>query len=561
MALRTEHVQAAQLAHLLALGLDGLFRGRESLGPRLAVLLRVFLRVEALGSQVRLGEELRVTTQHDVSTTAGHVRGHRDRALAAGHRDDGGFAGVLLGVEHLVRNVLLLEHLGKQLGLFHRSGTDEDRLAGLVTRHDVLDDRVQFALLRRIDEVGLILADHRLVRGDRDDVDLVGRVELRGLGLSRTGHAGTRALGVQTEVVLQRDRSERLVLGLDLHAFLGLDRLVHAVVVAAARQDTARVLVNDENLAAVHDVVAVLKEQLLGADRVVEEADQRGVRRLVEVLNAQLVLDLVDARLQDADGLLLFVDLVVLVALQQARDAGELHVPAVQVTVSGTRNDEGGTGLIDEDRVNLVDDDEGMATLDQILRHLRHVVAQVVEAKLVVRTVGDVAGVHLAALSRRLPHEDTTAGQAQEVVDAAHDVRLVLRQVVVDRHNVHTLAGQRAQVRGHRGDQGLAFTGLHFGDLALVQGNATHDLHVEGTHAQDSPRGLTDRRKRLDQDVVQGLAILEAILELLSLSLQLLVRQSLKILLQGINLRRKPIQLAQHTPFASAKDLVNNRHE
>jgi len=56
-------------------------------------------------------------------------------------------------------------------------------------------------------------------------------------------------------------------------------------------------------------------------------------------------------------------------------------------------------------------------------------------------------------------------------------------------------------------------------------------------------------------------AILEAILELLSLSLQLLVRQSLKILLQGINLRRKPIQLAQHTPFASAKDLVNNRHE
>ena len=174
VALRTEHVQAAQLAYLLTLGFDGLFRGLESLGPRLAVLLRVLLRVEALGSQVRLGEELRVTTQHDVSTTAGHVRGHRDRALAAGHRDDGGFAGVLLGVENLVRNVLLLEHLREQLRLFDRGGTDEDRLAGLVALHDVLNDRVQLALLRRIDEVGLILADHRLVRGDRDDVDLVG---------------------------------------------------------------------------------------------------------------------------------------------------------------------------------------------------------------------------------------------------------------------------------------------------------------------------------------------------------------------------------------------------
>ena len=185
---------------------------------------------------------------------------------------------------------------------------------------------------------------------------------------------------------------------------------MHAVVVAAARQDTARVLVDDKDLAAVHDVIAVLEEQLLGADRVVEEADQRGVRGLVEVLDAQLVLDLVDARLQDADGLLLLVDLVVLVALQQARDAGELHVPAVQVTVSRARNNEGGTGLIDEDRVNLVDDDEGVAALDHILGHLGHVVAQVVEAELVVRAVGDVAGVHLAALGRRLTHEDTTAG-------------------------------------------------------------------------------------------------------------------------------------------------------
>ena len=126
---------------------------------------------------------------------------------------------------------------------------------------------------------------------------------------------------------------------------------------------------------------------------------------------------------------------------------------------------------------------------------------------------------------------------------------------------MHALAGQRAQVGGHRGDQGLTFTGLHFRDLALVQGDTAHDLHVEGTHAQDSPRGLTHRRERLDQDVVQGLALFEAILELLGLGLQLLVGQSLKILLQGINLRRKPIQLAQHTPFASAKDLVNNRHE
>ncbi len=122
------------------------------------------------------------------------------------------------------------------------------------------------------------------------------------------------ALGVETEVVLQRNRGQRLVLSLDFHAFLGLNRLVHAVVVAAPGQHAARVLVDDQDLTGVHDVVAVPEEQLLGADRIVQETDERSVGGLVEVFHAQLVLDLVDARLQDADRLLLLVDLVVLVA-------------------------------------------------------------------------------------------------------------------------------------------------------------------------------------------------------------------------------------------------------
>ena len=87
-----------------------------------------------------------------------------------------------------------------------------------------------------------------------------------------------------------------------------------------------------------------------------------------------------------------------------------------------------------------------MAALNHILGNLRHVVAQVVEAELVVRAIRDVAGVHLTTLGRGLAHEDTAARQSQEVVDAAHDVRLVLRQVVVNRHDVHALAGQRAQI-------------------------------------------------------------------------------------------------------------------
>src|SRR3712207_8487556 len=51
----------------------------------------------------------------------------------------------------------------------------------------------------------------------------------------------------RSEVVLQGDRGERLVLVLDLHPFLGLDGLVHALVVAPARQHAAGELVDDED--------------------------------------------------------------------------------------------------------------------------------------------------------------------------------------------------------------------------------------------------------------------------------------------------------------------------
>ena len=178
---------------------------------------------------------------------------------------------------------------------------------------DVLDARLELGGLRLVDDVGLVGPDHRLVRRDRHDAELVDLVELVGLGDGRTGHAAE--LVVQPEVVLQRDRGERLVLVLDLHAFLGLDGLVHALVVAPAVQDAAGELVDDEDLAVHHDVVLVPLVELLGLDRVVEEADQRGVHRVVEVVDAERVLDLLDPGLQDADGRLLLVDLVVAVTV------------------------------------------------------------------------------------------------------------------------------------------------------------------------------------------------------------------------------------------------------
>ncbi len=170
---------------------------------------------------------------------------------------------------------------------------DQDRLARGVPLGDVIDAGLELGLHRLVHDVGLVVPDHWLVGGDRHHAELVGLVELVGLGLGGTGHPGQ--LFVEPEVVLQRDRGQRLVLVLDLHAFLGLDGLVHALAVAAPVQHAPGELIDDQDLAADNDVVLVLLVQFLGLERVVQEADQRRVDRLVEVVDAEPVLDLLHA--------------------------------------------------------------------------------------------------------------------------------------------------------------------------------------------------------------------------------------------------------------------------
>ena len=100
--------------------------------------------------------------------------------------------------------------------------------------------------------------------------------------------------------------------------------------------------------------------------------------------------------------------------------------------------------------------------------------------------------------------------QAEELVDAAHPLRVALGQVVVDGDHVNALAFERVQVAGQGGDQRLAFAGLHFGDLALVQHHAADQLHVEMAHVEHAAAGFADHGEGFDQEVVEGGALRES---------------------------------------------------
>ena len=178
---------------------------------------------------------------------------------------------------------------------------------------DLGDDRVPLLLLGAVDEIGILDAPQRPVRRDDDDVEVVDLGELLGLGVGRAGHAGQ--LLVLAEVVLEGDGRERLVLALDLHLLLGLDRLVQAVAPAPARHQPAGELVDDDDLAVLHHVVHVALEQRVRAQRLVDVVEQRHVRRVVEAARLQPVreqlLGLRHAALGQRHRLVLLVDDVV----------------------------------------------------------------------------------------------------------------------------------------------------------------------------------------------------------------------------------------------------------
>ena len=113
---------------------------------------------------------------------------------------------------------------------------------------------------------------------------------------------------------------------------------------------------------------------------------------------------------------------------------------------------------------------------------------------------------------------------AQEAVDLPHPFAVAAGQVVVDRDDVHVLAGKRVQVAGKRGHERLAFAGLHFRDLPVVQGHAADELHVEVPQPRRAHAGLAHGREGFGQDGVQILAAGDPFLESRRQRAQLVVR-------------------------------------
>ena len=343
--------------------------------------------------------------------------------------------------------------------------------------------------------------------------------------------------------------------------------LVQALRVAASLHHAAGELVDDDHLVVAHDVVDVAGEQGVGADGLLDVVDDRDVEDVVQVALGedagfpQHVLDVFAAGFGQRNRLEFFILVVGGGVLHQLLH--HLVDPAIQVgtVFGGTGDDQRGAGLIDQDGVHLVDDGIEEVALDHLLQAVLHVVAQVVEAELVVGAVGDVGGVLHALGVLVLAVDNHAVGQAEEVVDLAHPLGVAPREVVVDRDDMDALAGERVQIDGQGGDQGLALAGLHFGDLAVVQHHAADELHVEMALPEGAAAGFSDDGECFGEQFVERRAICQAGSEFRGLGGQSLVRQRFHAIFQSVDRRNSPLIPFEGAVVGRAENGAGDRGE
>ena len=385
--------------------------------------------------------------------------------------------------------------------------------------HD--DDRAVLA-----HDVPLVLAKERVrLQQLVDDVDLLRLVGVLGLQLRDLLPLGFE---MQILVVLNLPHLFGKIRHHERFRFAGRKFVEPRV----GEVNVAALLVHREQQQLV-DFVQALVAHVVGFDLFDQLHDRRLIR---EQLHEPLVLGAAALRRQQqfARFVFLFAALVEkplglgnhlahqarLLAVERAHHRGHLLEGGGGVAADRAGNDQRRPRFVDQDGIDFVDDGVRMAPLDPLLQRVDHVVAQIVEAELVVGAIGDVRMVRGPSFRRaRIVEIDAVHGQAQHPVDRPHPFRIALGQVRIHRDQVRAPSSKGVQIERHRGHQRLAFAGRHLGDPPAMQLNSSDQLHVVRDHvprhavagdldlrSHQAATGFLDDCKRLRQNLFQSLA-------------------------------------------------------
>src|SRR5712671_5185779 len=319
----------------------------------------------------------------------------------------------------------------------------------IVFLENAVDHSFKLLFFGAIDDVGIFPANQGAIGGNHDDVEVVNLAKFGGFGFRCAGHAGK--LFVHAEIILEGDGGERLIFALDLDAFFGFHGLVEPVGPTAARHLAAGKFIDDDDFAVFVDVIDVGFVERMRTQRLVDVVHRVDIGGVGHIGQTQKALAFVEAFFSERGLAMLFVDGVVDIANQLGNDFVDLEI-FVGGLFGRAGDDQRGARLVDQDGVNFVDDGEVMAALNAVREVVLHVVAEIIEAELVVGAVGDVGSVSRATLLVVEVVHDHADREAEGAIERAHPFGVAASEVIVYGNNVHAPAGQGVQGGGQSGN-------------------------------------------------------------------------------------------------------------
>src|SRR5207244_9729703 len=102
--------------------------------------------------------------------------------------------------------------------------------------------------------------------------------------------------------------------------------------------------------------------------------------------------------------------------------------------------------------------------------------------ELAVGSVGNVHRILLATHVRLLIVLDAANGEAEEIIELAHPLRVAASQIIIDRNQMRAATSQRIEIKWQCRHERLAFARRDLRDPPSVQDDSAEQLHVEVHH-------------------------------------------------------------------------------
>ena len=120
---------------------------------------------------------------------------------------------------------------------------------------DGICDGAIFGAFIFVNNIGMIRAANRFIRGNDDDGQFINFKELVFFGFGGARHA--REFVIHAKIILESYRRQSLRLAPNPHAFFSLNRLMKSVGISSARHKASREFIDNNNFSVADDIISV----------------------------------------------------------------------------------------------------------------------------------------------------------------------------------------------------------------------------------------------------------------------------------------------------------------